>query len=112
MHNAHIAISAFLALVFLISGLMKASGQERGLSTTRGVKVRDSVARVVGVIEVLAAFGILIGMRNSVIQWLAFVVLWFDMGGAMYLHLRAQKIQASFPPFFLLTLISIALVTI
>lgn len=112
MHIAHVFISSFLALVFLISGLMKASGNERGLSTTREVKVSDGIARFIGAIEVLAALGLLLGLRNSFVQWVALVILWVDMSGAMYFHFRAEKIQAAFPPFFLLTLVSIALVTI
>lgn len=112
MRTYHTVISAFLALVFLISGLMKASGNERGLALTREVKIKDGIARFIGVVEGFAALGLIIGMRNVFIQWIALVILWADMGGAMYFHFRAEKIRASFPPFFLLTLVSIALATI
>lgn len=112
MHTVHIVISFFLALVFLISGLMKASGNERGLAVTREVNVKDGWARFIGVIETLAALGLILGLRNVFVQWFALVTLWVDMSGAMYFHFRAEKIRASFPPFLLLTLVSIALVTI
>ncbi len=112
MHTYHVLISSFLALVFLISGLMKASGNERGLAVTREVKVKDGYARFIGVVETLAALGLIIGMRNVFIQWSALVILWVDMSGAMYFYFRAEKIRASFPSFFLLTLVSIGLVTI
>ena len=41
-------ILAFLAVVFVISGLSKASGNEKGLSGTRDVNVKDGIARVIG----------------------------------------------------------------
>jgi len=112
MHTVHIVISSLLALVFVVSGLAKASGNPRGLAVTREVHVKDGLARVVGVIEALAALGVVIGLRNAFVQWIALVVLWVIMSGAMYFHFKAEKIKSSFPPFFLLTLVSIALVTI
>ena len=112
MHTAHIVISSLLALVFVISGLAKASGNPRGLAVTREVNVKDGIARVVGVVVAMAALGVVIGLRNGFVQWIALVVLWVIMSGAMYFHFRAEKIKSSFPPFFLLTLVSIALVTI
>jgi len=51
------AIVAFLALIFVISGLSKASGNEKGLSGTRDVNVADGFARVVGTFEALFALG-------------------------------------------------------
>lgn len=112
MHTAHIVLSSLLALVFVISGLAKASGNPRGLAVTRDLKVRDDLARVVGVVEAAAALAVVIGLRNVFVQWIALVVLWVIMSGAMYFHFRAEKIKSSFPPFLLLTLVSIALVTI
>ncbi len=112
MHTVHVIISSLLALIFVISGLALASGNPRGLAVTRDVNVKDGLARAVGVIEALAALGVVIGLRNGFVQWIALVVLWMIMSGAMYFHFRAEKIKSSFPPFFLLTLVSIALVTI
>jgi len=112
MHTAHIVISSLIALVFVIAGLAKASGNPRGLAVTREVNVKDGFARVIGVVEALAALGVIIGLRNGFVQWIALVVLWVDMSGAMYFHFKVEKIKSSFPPFLLLTLVSIALVTI
>ncbi len=112
MRTAHIAISSLIALVFVIAGLAKASGNPRGLAVTREVKVKDGLARLIGVIEAAAALGIVIGLRNGFVQWIALVILWVDMSGAMYFHFKVEKIKSSFPPFLLLTLVSIALVTI
>ena len=88
MNTTHNVIVAFLALIFVISGLSKASGNEKGLSGTREVNVKDWMARLIG------------------------VVLWVTMAGAIYFHFRANKPKTAFPAFFLLTLLSVAIVTI
>jgi len=101
-----------LAVVFVVSGLSKASGNAKGLSGTRDVNVPDLLARLVGVAETAAALGLLIGLKYSWLLWVPLMTLWALMAGAIYFHFRADKAKTSFPAFFLLTLISIALVTI
>jgi len=101
-----------LAVVFVVSGLSKASGNAKGLSGTRDVNVPDILARLVGVVETAAALGLLIGLKYSWLLWVPLMTLWALMAGAIYFHFRADKANTSFPAFFLLTLISIALVTI
>jgi uncharacterized membrane protein YphA (DoxX/SURF4 family) len=101
-----------LAVVFVVSGLSKASGNAKGLSGTRDVNVPDVLARLVGVVETAAALGLLIGLKYSWLLWAPLMTLWVLMAGAIYFHFRADKAKTSFPAFFLLTLISIALVTI
>jgi len=51
-----------LAVVFVVSGLSKASGNAKGLSGTRDVNVPDWLARIVGVVETASALGLLIGL--------------------------------------------------
>lgn len=101
-----------LAVVFVVSGLSKASGNAKGLSGTRDVNVPDLLARLVGVVETAAALGLLLGLQYSWMLWVPLMTLWALMAGAIYFHFRADKAKTSFPAFFLLTLISIALVTI
>jgi uncharacterized membrane protein YphA (DoxX/SURF4 family) len=101
-----------LAVVFVVSGLSKASGNAKGLSGTRDVNVPDILARLVGIAETAAALGLLIGLKYSWLLWVPLMTLWALMAGAIYFHFRADKAKTSFPAFFLLTLISIALVTI
>jgi hypothetical protein len=46
-------------------------------------------------------------------NWMLFfplVGLWVVMAGAVYTHFKANKLRTAIPAFFLLTLISIALV--
>ena len=101
-----------LAVVFVVSGLSKASGNAKGLSGTRDVNVPDLLARLVGGVETAAALGLLLGLKYSWMLWVPLMTLWALMAGAIYFHFRADKAKTSFPAFFLLTLISIALVTI
>jgi uncharacterized membrane protein YphA (DoxX/SURF4 family) len=101
-----------LAVVFVVSGLSKASGNAKGLSGTRDVNVPDWLARLTGLVETAAALGLLIGLKYDWMLWLPLMTLWGLMAGAIFFHFRADKAKTSFPAFFLLTLISIALVTI
>ena len=109
--NATILL-AFLAVVFVVSGLSKASGNAKGLSGTRDVNVKDGIARVIGAFEEFLAFGLVLGLKWNVLAYPSLITLWFIMAGAIFVHFRADKAKTAFPAFFLLTLISIALVLI
>ena len=54
-----------LAVIFVVAGLSKASGNAKGLSGTRDVNVPDLLARFVGLVETSAALGLLIGLKYS-----------------------------------------------
>jgi len=105
-------ILAFLAVVFVISGLSKASGNQKGLSGTRDVNVKDGIARLIGLVEALSAFGLVLGLKWGKLAYPSLITLWFIMAGAIFVHFKADKAKTAFPAFFLLTLISIALVLI
>lgn len=105
-------ILVFLAVIFVISGLSKASGNPKGLSGTRDVNVKDSIARVIGIFEALLAFGLILGLKWNWMAYFPLIGLWFFMAGAIFAHFKANKAKTAFPAFFLLTLISIALVLI
>jgi uncharacterized membrane protein YphA (DoxX/SURF4 family) len=72
MSTALTIIVAFLAVVFVISGLSKASGNEKGLSGTRDVNVPDKLARLIGFIETALALGLIISMKWN---WMLFFPL-------------------------------------
>ena len=110
MSTALLIIVAFLAVIFVISGLSKASGNDKGLSGTREVNVPDWFARVIGFIETLLALGLIISMKWNWMLFFPLIGLWVFMAGAVYVHFKANKLRTSIPAFFLLTLISIALV--
>lgn len=112
MRTFHIALTSVLALVFVISGLLMASGNSKGLFATREVGIGDAVARGLGAIEALAALGLIIGMKYPFLQWPPLLVLWLLNAGFLYFYFHANKAKLAFPFFFLLTLTSIALATI
>jgi uncharacterized membrane protein YphA (DoxX/SURF4 family) len=103
-------IVAFLAVIFVISGLSKASGNDKGLSGTREVNVPDWFARVVGFLETLLALTLIVSMKWNWMLFFPLIGLWVIMAGAVYVHFRANKLRTAIPAFFLLTLVSIALV--
>ena len=109
METTKVVLLSFLALIFLISGLSKASGNEKGLSGTRDVNVPDWMARVTGVFEAAAALGVVLALKWSAFVYPALISLWCIMAGAIFFHFRADKAKTAFPAFFLLTLISITL---
>jgi uncharacterized membrane protein HdeD (DUF308 family) len=110
MSTSKTIILAFLALIFVISGLSKASGNAKGLSGTRDVNVKDWFARIIGLAEAILALGLIIGLKYNFLIFWNLLGLWFIMAGAVYVHFKADKAKTAFPAFFLLTLISIALV--
>ena len=116
MDKLNLVLTALLALIFLLSGISKASGNEKGLSGTREVNVPDGIARLVGLFEVLLALGLVIGLYDSwftnAIQWLALVGAWCTMAVALILHFLAGKAASGLPAFILLTIASVALVTL
>ena len=105
-------ISGLLAVIFLISGLSKISGSNAGLSGTRDVGINDLLARLIGVVEAVAALGLIWGLRNpsDSIGWYAAVTLWIAMGVAIFAHFRAEKLKTAFPAFLLLFLITVLMV--
>ena len=111
-HDIHLILALVLCLIFLLSGLMKASGNEKGLAGTRAVNVPDGLGRFTGALEALGALGILIGFKLSLFAWLGFVGLWMVMAGAIFFHFRAKKTKSAVVPFILLVLLSVAIITI
>ena len=95
METLHTVISLLLALIFLISGLSKASGSNAGLSGTRDVGFPDGLARLVGIFEILASSSLIIGfaLDNADLELYGFVALWFIMAGAIFYHFKANKIR-------------------
>jgi uncharacterized membrane protein YphA (DoxX/SURF4 family) len=105
-------ISGLLAVIFLISGLSKISGSNAGLSGTRDVAINDLLARLIGVVEAVAALGLIWGLKNpsDSIGWYAAVTLWIAMGVAIFAHFRAEKLKTAFPAFLLLFLTTVLMV--
>jgi uncharacterized membrane protein YphA (DoxX/SURF4 family) len=114
METANTVITLFLAVVFLISGLSKASGSAAGLSGTREVNVSDGFARLTGMLETLASISLLVGfaLDNRDLQIYGFVAIWLIMAGAIFFHFRASKAKTAFPAMLLLLITTVGLATI
>ena len=48
MHLTHNILLGLLAVIFLVSGLFKLSGNPKGLEGTRDVNVPDKIAKAIG----------------------------------------------------------------
>lgn len=112
MHLTHNILITVLALIFLIAGVSKMGGSPKGLSGTRDLNVPDLFARFVGLLEAIASLLLIYSLRypDTFLAWFALAFLWCGMGAAIFLHSRQNKMSSAFPPFFLITLLSIALV--
>ena len=114
MQTANTVITLLLALVFLISGLSKASGSAAGLSGTRDLAFPDGAARLVGSIETLASLSLIVGFAfdNSILESYGLIAIWVIMAGAIFFHFRANKARTAFPAMLLLVLATFALATL
>ncbi|MFZ4064011.1 MAG: DoxX family protein [Candidatus Nanopelagicaceae bacterium] len=112
MHLAHNILLGLLAVVFLVSGALKLSGNPKGLEGTRDVNIGDRLARLIGLVEAVAAVGLIYAIRypEELIGWLAILILWIAMGVAVYSHSKANKMKSSAPALVLLILLSVVLV--
>ena len=112
MRLTHDILLGLLAVIFLISCAMKLSGSPKGLQGTREVNIKDPIARLIGLVEAVAAIGLIYAVRfpEELIGWLANLVLWVAMGGAVFAHSKANKMKSSVPVIVLLLLLSVVLV--
>jgi hypothetical protein len=76
------------------------------------VNIGDRIARLIGLVEAVAAIGLIYAIRypDELIGWLAILVLWIAMGIAVYAHSKANKMKTSVPAVVLLVLLSVVLV--
>jgi uncharacterized membrane protein YphA (DoxX/SURF4 family) len=113
MKTAHTVITLVLALVFLISGLSKASGSSAGLSGTRDVGFPDGPARLVGIFEILASLSLILGFAfdNATLEQYGYVAILALMAGAIFFHFRANKMRTAFPAMLFLILSTIGIFT-
>lgn len=114
LHTVNVAVVLLLSLIFLISGLSKASGSAAGLSGTRELSVPDGFARLTGLIETLSAIALVLGfvLGDKELQRIGLVVIWFVMGGAIFFHFRVAKYKTSIPAIFLIIVTTFALATL
>lgn len=90
-------LQILLAVVFLMAGFMKASKTKDELMGQGGQRmawvedVSASNIRLIGILEILAAIGLILPQLTGILPWLtplAAVGLVFTMIGALALHVR------------------------
>jgi hypothetical protein len=114
METANTVLTLLLSVLFLISGLSKASGSSAGLSGTRDIGFPDGAARLVGSIETLAALSLVVGfaLDNRILEQYGLIAIWVIMAGAIFFHFRANKIRTAFPAMLLLVLATFCIATL
>ena len=63
MQLAHNILLGLLAVIFLVAGTMKLSGNPKGLAGMRDVNIGDRIARLIGLVEAVAAVGLIYAIR-------------------------------------------------
>ena len=87
-------LQGFLAVLFLVFGYMRVIKSKDELKEMGGEKMQwvddlsDSNLKLIGILEVLAAIGLILPQLTGILPWLAPFGLALTMIGAMKLHLR------------------------
>src|SRR5579883_729550 len=102
-------VQILLALVFLMAGVMKASQPieklQKNMNWTKHVS--PGFVRVVGILEILGALGLILPVATHILPWLtpvAAIGLVLTMIVAIALHLRLKEASRAGMPFILLLL--------
>jgi len=85
-----IILSALLTLAFLGAGVGKLRRAEPVTGTLESLGVTPGLQKTIGALEVLGAFGVLVGLWFRPLGVAAAVGLAFMMIGAVLFHLRAR----------------------
>lgn len=90
-------LQGLLAAMFLMAGFMKAGQSKEGLKEKGGERmawvddISASNVKLIGILELLAAIGLILPMLTNILPWLtplAAVGLVLTMVGAILLHIR------------------------
>ncbi|MGW0582952.1 DoxX family protein [Streptomyces sp. NPDC002920] len=101
-------VAALLALAFLAAGAQKATGQAKALEQADHLKVSHALYRLIGVLEVLGAVGVVIGLW---VPWLGIAAaagLTLTMVGAVGAHARAKDPGKAMAPALVFALLAVA----
>ncbi len=109
-------VQILLALAFLMAGIMKATQPIDKLQQTMTYVESinpNSLVRVIGVLEILAAIGLILPALTGILPWLTPVAaggLVLTMIGAMALHIRRHDATGQFAPSIVLLLLAVFVV--
>ncbi|MCY1693787.1 DoxX family protein [Curtobacterium sp. SL109] len=91
MHIAAVALSLLLAVAMLGSGVMKLLGTAQMTENMRVVNVSVPQMRVLGVLELLATVGLVVGLWVPAIGIAAAIGAVVYFAGAVVAHVRAHE---------------------
>ena len=102
-----LVLSIVLALAFGMSGAQKVAGAKTALDHADHFGMSHNTYRVIGVLEVLAAIGLLVGLAVWPLNVAAAAGLVLLMIGAVITHVRAGDKVAHFAPAAVLGLLTV-----
>ena len=103
-------IAIVLAVAFLAAGVAKLRGVPQMRDNLRRIGVSPPLQTVIGVLEVLAFVGLLIGFAQSWLAVVTAVCLVLLMVGAVVFHIRAGDGPQGFAPPLVLGVLALILV--
>lgn len=103
-----IILQSLLALVFLLTGFMKVSGNKQQVETFEHLNLPQWFRVVTGLVQLIGAAGLIIGFWNPGVTALAGLWLAITMLGGVMTHIRAKdSITQAIPAFILAILATI-----
>lgn len=103
-----IVLQSLLALVFLMTGFMKISGNKQQVETFKHLNLPQWFRVVTGWVQLVGVAGLVIGFWNPGVTALAGLWLAITMLGGVITHIRAKDpISQAIPAFILAVLATI-----
>lgn len=107
MNIALIILTALLGLATAFSAVGKFSKNPKAVDMLRQLGITDSQIRMLGIVEVLGALGLLIGIWIPILGQLAALGFVLYFLGAMIAHVRAKDPMKDIAPALVLLILSI-----
>jgi hypothetical protein len=112
MHIAFIAMSVLLALEMAVAGAPKVIQLNTAHATAEHLGVSVALDRAIGVAEIAAAIGLLLGIAFPALAIVTGAAVCFLMFGAIGYHVKAQDNLLAVAPAVLTAALAVAVVVI
>ena len=107
MNIALVILATLLGLMTAFSAVGKFSKNPKAVDMLRQLGITDSQIRLLGIVEVLGALGLLIGIWVPILGQLAAIGFVLYFLGAMIAHVRAKDPMKDMAPALVLLILSI-----
>ena len=107
MNIALVILATLLGLMTAFSAVGKFSKNPKAVDMLRQLGITDSQIRLLGIVEVLGALGLLIGIWVPILGLLAAIGFVLYFLGAMIAHVRAKDPMKDMAPALVLLILSI-----